>query len=154
MHLTGYNSSSILGELPGNCKEGRCNSCDYSNEHLWEFSLGSKDSRVQAHRKIKSADSLFSIQPNWICLPQEIASRNCSNCSKASKASGTFTLPELKYLHFNTSYLTFESWILILFPSGFVWWNLWTHNLRPSNSHKLCIFARHVGEDFDSQWVF
>lgn len=151
----GYNSSSILGELPGNGKVSRCNACDSSHEHLRQFSLGSKTSGIQTHWKVKTSDSLFSIQPNRICIPQEIASGDCSNCSKASQASGTLTPPELKDLYFITSTLTF--WILnfqLLFCSGYFWWNIWTHNLHTSNSHKLCIFAGHVGEDSDSQWLF
>ena len=85
---SGYNSSSILGELPRNGKTGRCNTCHSSNTYLWKFSPRSKASWVQTHWKVKIADSMFSIQPNRISLLQETAWRDCSDCSKAPQASG------------------------------------------------------------------
>ena len=85
---SGYNSSSTLGELPRNGKTGRCNTCHSSNTYLWKFSPRSKASWVQTHWKVKTADSMFSIQPNWISLLQEDAWRDRSDCSKAPQASG------------------------------------------------------------------
>lgn len=112
INFSGYNSSSILGELPGDGKTGWCKTCDSSNKHLWKFSFGSETPWIQNHRKVKSADSLFSIQPNRICLPQEIAGRDCSSCGKASPASGTIPdlnlKTELEYFqchwHFNLGF--------------------------------------------------
>ena len=156
INFSGYHSSSILCKLPRNGKDGWCKTCDSSNKNLRKFSFGSKGPWIQTHRKVKTAYSLFSSQPNGICLPQEIAGRDCSNRSKASPASGTILDLKLMTCTWICSVLLIcQSLIFYCFLcSGADWWNLWTHNLCSSNSYELCFFARHVGEDFDSQWIF
>lgn len=50
--------------------------------------------------------------------------------------------------------ITFKPLKYVLVIAGVVWWNIWTHYICTSNSHKFCIFARHVGSDSNSKWIF
>lgn len=102
MNLTGCSSSSILGELPWNGKDGWCNACDSSNTDRRKFSLGPKGIGIQINGKVKTVDPLFSIQPDRICLPQGIVGRDCSNCRQASQAFGTYFL---RIFYLNSRYL-------------------------------------------------
>lgn len=119
INFSGYNSSSILGELPWDGKTVWCNTCDSSDKHLWKFSFGSEAPWILNHRKVKSADSLFSIKPNRICLPQEIAGRDCSTCGKASPASGTIPNLNLKteLEYFNVANISILDFLMLFFFS-------------------------------------
>lgn len=59
--LSGYYSSTLLGQLPRNCKAGWRNTCDSSNFYIWKFSLGSKATWIQTYWKNKTANSLLPI---------------------------------------------------------------------------------------------
>lgn len=153
---SGYYSGSFLGELSRNGQDSWCNACDSADPHLRKLSFRSKASWIQTHREIKIAYSLFSFQPNWVCLPQETTWTDCCDCCEASQTSGRITKPYTLYLLvIMATLLTFETLTMLGYSiSGVVWRNIWTHYLCTRNSHKLCIFARHVWSDSDSEWIF